>query len=320
MDTAVMPFISIIICTYNRAALLQRTLRALTQQSLPLKQFEVVVVDDGSQDHTVAICNQMRQELPHLRYISTGTNVGLAQARNVGIEAAAGDYVLFTDDDCIPHRHWVACMGAVLEQRALVGGAVASPVTNYLKLCHNVAEFHEFMPHQQAGPKAYVAGANMGFRRAVLQELQGFQADLRTAQDMELFLRARAQGYEVYFEPGAIVTHDPDRTTLACLFTYTVQHAGSTILLRHGYRELLHTPLILHSPVLLLAGAPLIALKVIVGIYWGWHSVGKFLWTVPVVYALKLAWCWGAARRLRSGKIPSNSLICRKFQVRQDVY
>ena len=189
-------------------------------------------------------------------------------------------------------------MGAALEQNAIVAGAVASPVTNHAKLCHNIAEFHEFMPHQKAGLKEYIAGANMGFRLSILKELKGFKSNIQIAGDMEFILRARAKGYAVYFEPGAIVIHNPDRTTLASIFKYSAAHAATTILLRHQYRELLRTPFILCSPVLLLIVAPLIALKVTSKIYLGSLTIDKLFWTAPMVYALKLAWCWGAARSL----------------------
>lgn len=296
-------FISVILCTYNRAALLKRALRSFTQQSLAAKQFELLVVDDGSWDDTDKVCGQMFRELPNLKYMSTGANVGLSQARNIGIRAAAGDRILFTDDDCIPQKNWVEVMEAALEENAIVAGAVASPVTNYVKLCHNIAEFYEFMPHVRDGPKEYVAGANMGFRLSVLKELKDFDPYLPKAGDMEFILRARAAGYCVYFEPRAIVTHDPDRTTLASIFKYSAAHAATTILIRHQYRELLRTPFILHFPSLLLALAPLIALKVTCGIYRGHPGIRKFFWTVPVVYALKLAWCWGAAHSLRKRNI-----------------
>jgi GT2 family glycosyltransferase len=165
------------------------------------------------------------------------------------------------------------------------------------------------MPHHKIGQKEFIAGANMGFRLCVLQELKGFAPNLRVAQDMDLILRARAKGYNVYFEPRALVTHDPDRATLTSIFKYASRHAASTILLRHQYRELLKTPLILQSPLLLFSLAPLIALKVTFQIYRRFSGVSKFLWTLPVVYALKIAWCWGASLSLWYGFSQNSSPV-----------
>jgi GT2 family glycosyltransferase len=259
----------------------------------------VIVVDDGSGDETAGVCEMMRRELPNMRYISADTNMGKSRSANLGIRLARGDYVLFTDDDCIAHEDWVERLSAALDREPIVAGAVASPVSNYIKLCHNIAQFHAFMPGRKAGLVEFIAGANMGFQRSVLEGLNGFRTDLKTSQDMEFILRAREKGYRVYFVPDAVVTHDHDRTTLATVFRYSSEHAAATILLRNQYQSLLHTPFVLRSPAMILAVSPLIALKVTAGIYIQNPSLAKLFWTAPLVYALKLAWCWGAAQGLR---------------------
>lgn len=291
-------FISIIICTYNRAPLLKRCLQSLACQTVKSEQFEIIVVDDGSKDDTPKVCERMLREMPMMRYVSTGTNTGLGSASNRGIGLARGECLLFTDDDCIPQKDWIKHMSATLTREHIVAGAVASPVSNYVKLCHNIAEFHPFMPGRKAGPVEFIAGANMGFRRSVLEELSGFQESHRAAPDMQFILRARLKGYRIYFEPGAVVLHDHSRTTLGSIFKYSLQHAAITILLRNQYRSLLRTPFVLRSPVLILAASPFIALKVTKDIYIQNLRLIKHFWTLPIVFALKLAWCWGAARGL----------------------
>lgn len=293
-------FVSVIIRTYNRAHLLKRALHSLARQTLSNEQFEVVVVDDGSKDSTRDLCDTMRRKRPNLRYISSDTNNGLGSATNIGVRAARGDYLLFIDDDCIAKEDWVERLSASLNQKQIVTGAVASPVLNYIKLCHNIAEFHPFMPGRKARPVEFIVGANMGFRRSVLKRLSGTQEGRRCAEDMELILRARLQGYRIYFVPDAVVTHDHERTTLVSIFGYSSKHAAVTILLRNQYRSLLHTPFVLRSSILILMAAPVIALKVTANIYLSNLSLAKYFWTVPMVFALKLAWCWGAARGLRN--------------------
>ena len=119
---------------------------------------------------------------------------------------------------------------------------------------------------------------------------------------MELILRARAKGYRVWFESKAVVTHDPERRRVADIFKYTIQHAATTIILRSQYRRILRTPFILRSSALTLLAAPMIALKVCLNIYSRNFYIAKLIWTAPVVYGLKLAWCWGAAKGLRTYK------------------
>jgi glycosyltransferase involved in cell wall biosynthesis len=293
-------FVSVIICTHDRAKLLRRALRSLARQTLAPDQFEVIVVDDGSQDDTAQVCDALRSELANLRYVTTGANIGLAAARNVGVAAAGGDYILFTDDDCIAQSDWVERMRARLGKEAIVAGAVGTPSRPYLKLCHNVAQFYGFMPCHEPGPKRFIAGANMGFRRSILDELPGFDQSLRYGEDIALILQAQGRGYRPCFAPDAIVTHDPERTHLRAILKYAADHASCSILLRDQYRALLGTPFVLRSATLLFAAAPVIALKVTAGIYLSSPALARLWLTAPVVYALKVAWCWGAARGLRN--------------------
>lgn len=290
--------VSVIICSYNRAHLLQRTLHSLAEQTMPQDRFEVIVVDDGSDDDTAMICETMRSRLKNLRYVSNGKNIGLARARNAGVSESLGKYLLFTDDDCIPHKNWIERLRSTLEHEMIVAGAVTSTSTNYFKLCHNISQFHAFMPGNKDGPIEFIAGANMALQRSVLEKLNGFE-NVGCAEDTEFILRARSAGYRVFYAHDAVVIHDPDRTTLMDILKYSSTHAATTILLRNRFRSLLRTPFIMKSPALTILAAPLIALKVTASIYLRNLSLAKFFWTAPVVYGLKLAWCWGAVQGLR---------------------
>ncbi len=294
--------LSIIICTYNRAPLLQRALESLARQTLKPEQFEVVVVDDGSSDNTAEVCEVVSHRMRNVKYISSGRNIGTGSAANIGVQSSKGEYLIFTDDDCIAQEDWAECMSNALNKYPLVAGTVASPVSDFVKLCHNIAEFHPFLPGRKAGPTDFIAGANMGVRRSLFEEVKGFPNAHPVAEDMHFILKAREAGYQIRFVPEAVVIHDHNRTSLSNIFRYSANHASETILLRNRYRLLLHTPFILRSPILILTAAPVIAFKVTAGIYLCNINNAKFIWTAPVVYALKLAWCWGAACGLRKWK------------------
>ena len=289
---------SVIICTYNRAPLLKRTLESLARQTISPDRYELIVVDDGSQDDTAGVCDMARNKMPDLKYIYTGENYGSARSRNLGIQKASGYYILFTDDDCIPEEDWIEKMIDALRHEPIVAGAVKSAYYNYYKLCHNIAEFHAVMPGEKRDYIEFIAGANMGFQRPVLEEFQGFQEDNRYAEDMEFILRARQKGYHPFFARNAVVIHDHDRDTITSIFKYSALHASKTIILRNKYLSVLKTPFVLRSPLLVILSAPLIAFRVTASIYLNNPEFVRYLTTIPMVYALKLAWCWGAARGL----------------------
>jgi GT2 family glycosyltransferase len=289
---------SVIVCTYNRSPLLQRLLEALAGQTAPPETFEIIVVDDGSTDDTAVVCRAMTERLPQMRYLTMDGNCGLSAAGNRAAAQARGQYLLFTDDDCIPAPNWVEKMGAALQNAAIVAGTVVSPPSGYFKLCHNIAQFYPFMPGQSSRKPGFIAGANMGLQAGVMQEAGEFNRET-SIPDMEFILRARSRGFTITYAPDAVVCHDPPRTTLCAALSYAAAHASETILLRRSYRELLHTPFILYSPALLLLLAPIIAFKTAAGIYLGNRELLRSGHTFPTVYLIKLAWCWGAARGLR---------------------
>jgi glycosyltransferase involved in cell wall biosynthesis len=93
--------VTVIIPTYNRADILAKTLEAYAAQLGEHRICEILVVDDGSTDHTRSAVEKASESCRRTRYLRQ-SNLGLAAARNHGIREAAGDVLLFGDDDIIP--------------------------------------------------------------------------------------------------------------------------------------------------------------------------------------------------------------------------
>jgi glycosyltransferase involved in cell wall biosynthesis len=99
--------ISVAICTYNRAELLDQTLDRLRRAEVPNGvDWELLVVDNNCSDHTQEVIGRYRAELP-LRALRE-TRQGLSHARNCAIEAARGELLLWTDDDALVGRQWLS--------------------------------------------------------------------------------------------------------------------------------------------------------------------------------------------------------------------
>ena len=99
------PFFSIIIPTYQRPAQLEQCLLAITRLDYPVTQFEVVVVDDGSREHPEKIVAPFAARLS-VTLLKADHN-GPAAARNIGAARAKGEFLVFTDDDCLPLTNWL---------------------------------------------------------------------------------------------------------------------------------------------------------------------------------------------------------------------
>lgn len=95
-------FLSVVIPTYNRLPILEKCLRALEQQHYhdPIINYEVVLVDDGSTDGTLTWFAEHQLEFPHVR-LCCQSHQGPAAARNLGVEQAKGDIIIFIDSDLV---------------------------------------------------------------------------------------------------------------------------------------------------------------------------------------------------------------------------
>src|SRR5689334_23313141 len=98
------PRISVIIPAYNYAGMISKTIQAVLAQDVS-SQIEIIVVDDGSTDATAQVVRSFSQ----VKYIYQ-TNRGPAAARNRGAQESQGEYLFFTDSDCIPHPDWIQKM------------------------------------------------------------------------------------------------------------------------------------------------------------------------------------------------------------------
>ena len=203
-------FISVVIPTYNRLPILQTCLRALEAQRLeaPLTGFEVVLVDDGSTDETVAWLTAQAAELPHVRLIQQ-SHGGPAQGRNRGVENARGEVIVFIDSDLVVTPTFLSCHAKALERhwhrcghrRCFTYGAVI-----------NTANFSDptSEPHKLRDLSwAYFATGNVAIDRDLLVGAGLFDTrfHLYGWEDLELGERLRLQGVELVRCPEAVGYH-----------------------------------------------------------------------------------------------------------------
>jgi GT2 family glycosyltransferase len=224
------PDISVVISTLNGATGLERCLRALARQTIA-DATEVVVVDDGSTDNSIAVATAHGA-----RVVRHGNNAGLAAARNSGVLAANAPIVAFTDDDCEPERGWAEqLLGAHGPGVIGVGGEVvpegAGFIGRYLKR-HNPLGAREIeVAHSQTAayrlrlylrhlwlqdkrdglrPVHSLCGASMSFPRDLLLESGLFDTRFTFgAEELDLCMRLaqlRPTGSFIY-QPEARVVH-----------------------------------------------------------------------------------------------------------------
>jgi len=200
------PRVSIVIPTYNAETTIGICLQALQQQTVPLDSYEIIVVDDGSQDRTCALI----EEFGDVR-LFVQQNSGPASARNLGLNHARAEIVLFTDDDCEPVEDWIDNMLVPFQSEEIIGvkGAYLSRQEELLPRFVQL-EFED--KYERMAQETYIDFIDTycaGYRRKVLLENNGFDTKFRvaSAEDQELSFRLARKGCKMVFEPRAKVYH-----------------------------------------------------------------------------------------------------------------
>jgi glycosyltransferase involved in cell wall biosynthesis len=197
--------LSVVIPARNEAATITAQLDALLAQSWA-GSWEVVVVDNGSTDDTVAVVERVSAADPRVRLVRATERAGLNYARNVGIGAARGRSFALCDADDIVAPGWVAAMGDALAEHPLVTGVLELDLLNPRWLAESrgrgdergLPTFHGIFPT--------VHGNNMGMQRAAWERLGRFDEDVIIgSDDVELSMRAWNDGMPVTFVPDAVV-------------------------------------------------------------------------------------------------------------------
>ena len=214
---------SVVVCTRNRAATLPRALETLAAQ-VTGRSFEIVVVDNASEDATAQIIAEWCRRDARFRAV-VEPRLGLSRAKNAGVATARGEILLFTDDDVLVDTGWVDAHVSLLagrENLVISGGTVIpipsdlSPWPDWLGEAALVD-----LPMLDYGPLPrrlarweQVWGANMGMSRDVFRRVGAWNEDLGrkgdergTWEDLEFAERVRHAGGEVWCCPAAVIRH-----------------------------------------------------------------------------------------------------------------
>lgn len=240
------PTVSIIIPSFNRAAVLQSTLRQFLIQ--PFEDYEIWIIDQSdpeeaaSNSRFVTETGDARLNYMHL------TQRGPSNARNEGLARARGDILLFTDDDVILLTSDFIGGHVRAYDDPRIGGITGRHIERLLRMnakhtaCHvdwsGRTIFNLFGTKRV--PVGSCKGSNMSFRTAAIRQVGGFDRGLKFLEETDLSTRVRKAGWELVFEPGVEVFHlsapaggvrEKDRlqaeiVRFECTAYYVIKHRG----------------------------------------------------------------------------------------------
>jgi hypothetical protein len=196
--------VSVVVPARNEEPRIGECLRALLAQDYPRELYEVIVVDDGSEDCTAEVAAGLGLKV--LRQ----PPLGGAAARNLGVAHARGEVVAFTDADCVADRSWLRHLVAAFQDPRVavstgeVVGECRSAVARYVEDAGTFRLAHRWRAH----PWPAFVTANVAYRKAVFDSLGGFNPALRGASDLEMGWRVAEDGrFCLASCPGAVVRH-----------------------------------------------------------------------------------------------------------------
>ena len=231
------PRVSVVVCAYNAADTIEDCLASLERLDYP--DYEIVLVNDGSHDGTGEIARRHAR----VRVIDT-PNQGLGAARNVGLGAAAGDVVAFTDADVRVDPDWLTYLVQPLlcdGDTVGTGGPNDVPQDDpWMAQCiarAPGAPTHVLLDDRIA---EHVPGCNMAFRKNALLAVGGFDPIyLRAGDDVDICWRLQARGWRIGFAPAALVWHH-HRASVGAYWRQQVGYGeGETWLMSHHPEQFL---------------------------------------------------------------------------------
>jgi len=233
---------------------------------------------------------------PLLRLIDTGQPVNAAKARNIGIQQAKHELLVFLDSDCLPEPSWLEeHLQAQAQGHAVVGGGVLPSGSNYWSLSYNLTLFHEYFSTNPAGEKRYLPTLNLSVHKKVIDSVGLLNEDLGRGQDIEWTTRMREAGFTPYFEPRAIVYHQHSRTGFTAVWQDCARSGYYMRQVRMQYPNLFKGSILLQNRIILLLLSPLIASTITFRVVINHLPIFFKQWiTIPAIFLTKFAWCWGA--------------------------
>lgn len=202
------PRLSVVIPAFNAESSIAEAVRAVLAQPVQAGAFECIVVDDGSRDRTSEAAQRAGA-----RVVRLPENCGPSAARNAGIEQARGEWIAFTDADCVPSRRWLPALLEAAQRAgrptlALAGRTVGldskSPAARFMDLT-GALDAEVYMRH---GAMPWAPSCNLAYRRADLLAVGGFAPGFRDYETPELHWRLTQRfGGEILRLPLAVVMH-----------------------------------------------------------------------------------------------------------------
>ena len=200
-------FVSVIIPNFNHAIHLQQCLEALTLQTYPKINYEIIVVDNGSTDNSIAIAKQFS-----VRVIQYTQQKNPYPCRNIGIKNARGNIIALTDSKCKPDFHWLENGVKALSKKkeaAVIGGNIICKLDQSSSLSEIVYALIYLNIAPTPSQTAAALTGNLFTRKKTFEEIGYYLESNLSGADVEWTERAKSKKLKVIYDAQTIVSYPP---------------------------------------------------------------------------------------------------------------
>ena len=198
--------VSVLICTFNRGDLIEKTLKSLIINQTN-KPDEIIVVNGGGPRNCEGVLENWSKKFNKLKIIRT-KNINLANSRNIGLEHCHGDLILLTDDDARPYPDWIEKIKKYhlkYPKSGLIGGDVISEYN--VSFLSKIADATTFPHYKSIRNVRSLPGVNSSFKMQVIKMVGKYDISLNRGEDVDFNWRVLEAGWNITYVPSIKVKH-----------------------------------------------------------------------------------------------------------------
>jgi glycosyltransferase involved in cell wall biosynthesis len=208
--------VTIGLCVKNGAKIVKTAFDSISIQDYPHKSMKLVIVDDGSRDNTLSLALEFAQATDIPTFVTSSKGKGLGATRQIAVDNAEGDYILWVDDDLVLTKGYVKSQVEFMEKNPNVGAAKGVDDAISTQYVINIINFGGLLPSERLNQ---IGTGGSIFRLKALEKVSGFDVRIKGAgEDLDVSRRIRASGWTLAINNSARVYQKYSPTTPKALW------------------------------------------------------------------------------------------------------
>jgi glycosyltransferase involved in cell wall biosynthesis len=284
------PILSILIATHNSELYIEDCIKSLVSQNIPRSDYEIIVIDDGSNDNSVDLAKKTGADL-----VIQTDSCSIGKARNIGFQNSKGKFIGIIDSDCRANKDWISSIIDSLQSHHAVCGPVINGNTqSNISWAEYFLEFAYFNDKKTKSPIRFMPGCNGALTKEVFLKVGGY-ADIRASEDVLMGDSLKRSGINIYFIPKMSLKHY-GRTTLPKL-KKNLEMLGRYFVRNRRQAPTLNYPYIINNKIFVTL---IFFFKIFVGAKYALQAqLGmKYFLTLPYVIMGVFSYCKGFLKEM----------------------